>query len=437
MKFSIRILLVILALFAVSCVEIDNPGTGSNTGSVENPGNGNNISGNSGTNNNTGGGNSGNTGNNGGGNNGGGNSIPANLSSILCFTAAEANSDVSFFCMKLSPVPNFVQSPYSKLEYSTNGTDWIDYSWNKTIYLKNVGDKVYFRGDNDVFYTDDYPIMASISGQVKASGSIMSMLDKNTKKDRVPNGAFRKLFYGAKGLISAPELPATILGDYCYAEMFRGTGLVTAPDLPATSLSKGCYHSMFELCRDLVNAPKLPATMLDDWCYSYMFCDCYSLKIAPELPAKELKDHCYCMMFYGCSNLIQAPKLAATSLGRECYCHMFADCTSLEEAPDLPATTLPDSCYEGMFEGCSALKRAPVLPAITLSDSCYEDMFKSCYRLSYIKMMAVDISAKDCLKEWVNWVSTSGTFVKNQAAKWNVTGHSGVPEKWTVQFESN
>ena len=37
---------------------------------------------------------------------------------------------------------------------------------------------------------------------------------------------------------------------------------------------------------------------------------------------------------------------------------------------------------------------------------------------------------------WVNGVASTGTFVKNSAASWDVTGNNGVPNGWTVQTAS-
>lgn len=34
---------------------------------------------------------------------------------------------------------------------------------------------------------------------------------------------------------------------------------------------------------------------------------------------------------------------------------------------------------------------------------------------------------------WVNNVSSTGTFIKNPEATWDVTGANGVPSGWTVQ----
>ena len=38
---------------------------------------------------------------------------------------------------------------------------------------------------------------------------------------------------------------------------------------------------------------------------------------------------------------------------------------------------------------------------------------------------------------WVRGVASSGTFVKNVAATWNVTGVHGIPEGWTVETATN
>jgi hypothetical protein len=113
---------------------------------------------------------------------------------------------------------------------------------------------------------------------------------------------------------------------------------------------------------------------------------------------------------------------------------MFKNCTSLTAAPALPATTLAVDCYSGMFYGCTSLTAAPALPAATLANDCYFQMFKSCTSLNSITMLATDITASFCLYEWVSGVAASGTFYKNSAATWNVTGTNGVPPGWNVEI---
>lgn len=125
-------------------------------------------------------------------------------------------------------------------------------------------------------------------------------------------------------------------------------------------------------------------------------------------------------------------KLPATTLAENCYSYMFYGCTLLATAPELPATNLADYCYQDMFKGCTSLTAAPVLPATTLAENCYLHMFDGCTNLNYIKMLATDISATDCLYEWVRDVASAGTFVKSKDATWRELGYSGVPSGWTV-----
>lgn len=139
-------------------------------------------------------------------------------------------------------------------------------------------------------------------------------------------------------------------------------------------------------------------------------------------------------LFFGCSDLTTAPALPATSLADLCYTGMFRGCTSLTTAPALPATTLANSCYALMFYGCTSLATAPTLPATTLKDYCYQYMFYGCSELNSITMLATDISASDCLLRWVSDVAETGTFYKNSAATWNVTGNNGVPSGWDVEI---
>lgn len=125
--------------------------------------------------------------------------------------------------------------------------------------------------------------------------------------------------------------------------------------------------------------------------------------------------------------------LPATTLAESCYNGMFNGCTSLVNAPALPATKLAEYCYSSMFASCTNLKTAPVLPATSLWIGCYMRMFEGCSKLNYIKMLAMDVSAMNCLYGWVSGVASSGTFVKNKYATWNVTGVNGVPSGWTIQ----
>lgn len=376
------------------------------------------------------------------------------------------------------------------LEYQVNDGPWSSYTIGDIVALAD-GEYVSFRagaGGNAMFsfYDRYYSFNMTGGGTIVASGSVMSLLNQSESTDLSPTCSFSHLFYNCTRLITAPELPATTLTNFCYYSMFEGcTNIMVAPELPATTLKPGCYEKMFYGCISLATAPTLPATSLADECYRRMFSgctslttatvlpattlaeDCYfemfadcpnlaaapelpattlaegcymqmfagtNLTTAPELPATILENKCYYGMFSGCTNLTTAPALPATSLAECCYEYMFSHCISLATAPELPATTLADYCYMNMFMNCTNLTTAPDLPANTLVEGCYEQMFYGCSKLNYVKALFTTdpLSVSYSTTDWLYGVSGSGTFVKSGSASWDVTGTNGVPSGWTV-----
>jgi len=286
-------------------------------------------------------------------------------------------------------------------------------------------------------YNTVVPVPGVISETSKISGNnckIRVATNLILPATTLASRCYQYMFRGNTSLTAVPELPATTLATYCYYFMFNGcTGLTTAPELPATTLAYSCYGNMFNGCTGLTTAPALPATTLADYCFVRMFNGCTSLTTAPELPATTLTSDCYEYMFSGCTSLTTAPELPATTLANACYDYMFNGCTSLTTAPELPATTLANACYHYMFNGCTSLTTAPELPATTLVSACYDYMFNGCSNLSYIKAAFTTTPSSIYTSNWVSGVKATGTFVKNSAASWDVTGVHGVPSGWTVE----
>ena len=351
------------------------------------------------------------------------------------------------------------------LEYKVDDGAWADYTIGLVVSLTD-GQELSFRAGasgNSSFSqsnTDYYKFTFSGSGEVAASGNIMSLIERTGSLTIPSSCCFIKLFSGCNRLTAAPELPATTLTDRCYASMFSECYLLTAaPELPATTLTDECYASMFYKCYVLTPAPELPATTLAYGCYSSMFSGCYLLTTAPELPATTLARQCYSSMFQDCANFTTAPTLPATNLAQECYLAMFKGCTSLETAPSLPATTLAvecyaymfhgctsltsapyilpattltANCYHHMFYGCTSLTTAPILPAPTLALYCYQMMFNGCSSLNYVKALFTSTPVDTYTSSWLSGVSASGTFVKSKDATWNTRGADAVPTGWTI-----
>ena len=294
-----------------------------------------------------------------------------------------------------------------------------------------------------LFYNNKYIVDASnlrLSYTTLADDCYISMFGGCTSLTTAPalpattlaNECYDGMFYNCSSLTTVPELPATTLSSSCYSGMFSGcTSLTTAPTLPATTLASKCYSVMFYGCSKLTTAPALPATTLADYCYQSMFYGCTSLTTAPALPATTLANKCYSSMFGGCTSLTTAPELPATTLADYCYDGMFYDCTSLTTAPSLPATTLVPSCYNQMFYGCTSLTTAPELPATTLADYCYYNMFYGCSKLNSITVYANDISATNCISDWLSGVASEGTFNNYGSATYTVDSPSGIPTGWS------
>ena len=151
------------------------------------------------------------------------------------------------------------------------------------------------------------------------------------------------------------------------------------------------------------------------------------------------KGYAFFELFKECTTIknVSSNFLPATILSTYCYGNMFYNCTSLTTPPQLSATTLSNACYRGMFRG-TLLTTAPELPATTLVSNCYNRMFYACSKLNYIKAMFTTTPSSSYTAYWVSGVASSGTFVKNKNATWDITATStnyyiGIPSGWTVQ----
>lgn len=146
-----------------------------------------------------------------------------------------------------------------------------------------------------------------------------------------------------------------------------------------------------------------------------------------------------CSLFRG-SNVVSASDLILpiTDLTKynvlSPYASMFNNCTKLKYAPQLPATTLSQACYAYMFDGCTELISAPDLPAQIPTSNSYYMMFNMCSSLNYVKCLRTNFSYNST-ENWLNGVSSTGTFVKASSASWNRNTGSytrGVPVNWTI-----
>ena len=325
----------------------------------------------------------------------------------LCFTASQANSTV-----RLDKVGT---PPTISLEYSTDKKNWTEYTWSgntgATITLANIGDKVYFRGNNSVFSKseNDYYVF-SFSYPTHASGNIMSLIDKTCESVTIPV-------------------------DYCFCSLFLNGKLTEPPKLPALYLRSSCYLKMFMKNYSLSIAPELPAMNMLDSCYKQMF-ESSSIKFAPELPATGLADNCYYSMFSD-SYVIYAPRiLPATTLANSCYMLMFNNCRRLITVPILPATTLTDSCYRSMFSGCNNLKVPIEIMATVLKPTCVYNFIPRGVEKVTVHFTSFGTDpiyvGNPLTMQWMVDSGSKGVFECPSALDCSTRDASHVPAGWTI-----
>ncbi len=189
---------------------------------------------------------------------------------------------------------------------------------------------------------------------------------------------YEGMFSSCVCLENAPSLPATELFGFCYREMFLNCrSLIKAPFLPAIKVGLNSYKRMFKDCKSLKECQdELPATIIMNESYCEMFSGCVSLIKAPNILATTIGERSCSRMFYGCSSMTKAPDiLPATTLDVGCYEWMFYGCSSITRAPVLPAHRIVDESYCYMFDGCSKLNNIKCM-AIYSSWNCTESWVK-------------------------------------------------------------
>ena len=327
-----------------------------------------------------------------------------------------------------------------KLYYSINDRHAVNFTeWDfSSITLENVGDRVYFYGENTTALSNlsSYSSKFTGTGKQKVGGPMITLysvtnqsgverlgydgLFQNNKavidaseliipsyvsSGKVYTPKLNSLFSGCSNLVNAPVLPeadavsangwesmflncsslteapdishVVSLGNSGMSAMFAGTAIVTAPEFNAslTRVNQSGCQMMFANCKQLKTIVNLPFTDVRTRGCLEMFLNCISLLSTPEIYVTRVETESLRMMFDGCTSLRSTTsRLPAKSLAKGCYANMYQDCNKLTVAPELPATTLAESCYSWMFLNCD-IREVPSLPATTVYRYSYEYMF--------------------------------------------------------------
>ena len=113
------------------------------------------------------------------------------------------------------------------------------------------------------------------------------------------------------------------------------------------------------------------------------------------------------------------------------FASMFSNSKLIHASNLVLPITLAPWCFSTMFFRSSVID-SPKLMAPTLVDHCYNSMFGYCSSINNVTCLATSgINTNDSTRNWLQNVSSTGTFIKSSAASWP-TGNSGIPSGWTV-----
>lgn len=286
-------------------------------------------------------------------------------------------------------------------KFNTQG-EYDNYLLSTEFVLPNVclaGDKVYY-------HTADMKLLPLF---VEAIEPLTVSFSVNPIEYSLDNRTWQTLSVGA----STPTIGA---GKRVY---FRASGLTaTSADGVGTFSTTGMFNVGGNIMSMAYGADFKDKTEIST---NYAFFRLFRLTTVVDasmlqLPAMSLSDSCYEAMFAGCTNLEKVPtRLPALLLAKRCYASMYWGCSNLEVGSDLPATDLTGTTF------------------------CYNSMYTNCSKLRYLKAMILtpppnNVSTYGAQTgNWLKDVASSGVFVKNSEATWNVRGEHGIPNGWTIE----
>jgi hypothetical protein len=127
----------------------------------------------------------------------------------VTFTAEEDGSSIGL--TKLST--------NQTLEYSTDTSTWNTFDTTTNISL-NSGDKVYVRGILSADNSDTDYTKFKMTGKIAASGNCNALWNYQDLNAPLKAYCGKGMFSGCRSLTTAPELPAVVLTEGCYYNMF-------------------------------------------------------------------------------------------------------------------------------------------------------------------------------------------------------------------------
>jgi hypothetical protein len=140
--------------------------------------------------------------------------------------------------------------------------------------------------DNQVVYSIDLPSAEGCYYHMFENCRALRTAKINLNTNSITTACFDGMFKGDFNLWNGPKLgeATTTVAPWCFHSMFEGccnfSGKVSGNNkLTANNLAEGCYAAMFKGCGSMSAGPYLPATIMVNQCYNEMFSSAYFFKV--------------------------------------------------------------------------------------------------------------------------------------------------------------
>ena len=381
--------------------------------------------------------------------------------------------------------PNGVSLPQNAFTNLFNGDLYLTDASNLVLPATRLSNYCY---SNMFYYCTALTVTPTLPATTLAQNCYYNMFSECTSLTTAPpvlpatslaEGCYYFMFYHCTSLTTAPTLPAPTLVTQCYQQMFSGcTSLnsVTtyAEDISATDCllewlfnvaSAGTLHNLGRAPYPTNSRSGIPSGWTEDKPLDFFYIknvDSQSGNVSFTFEGTPSYDTIQQIEWSKDRNNWTSVTLTANttnnvplnsgekvyfrnsngkcSQGSSAYLKFGSDrniniggniYTLLDYTNE--NVSLPQYAFAGLFIGNNKLLDASklVLPWTTLSDGCYNQMFYGCSSLNEVTTYAEDISATDCLTDWLGDVASSGTFYNNGNATYTIDSASGIPIGWT------
>lgn len=283
-----------------------------------------------------------------------------------------------------------------------------------TVLFKNVPSSI--SSDDGTGY---FKVTVANGGGVYVHGNIMSLLYGDDFENKV------------------------VVPDYAFIDAFKAVPIIGVEKglLPALKVGSLAYHKLFYGQKNFTEYPDLPATDIGESCYAQMF-DFAGGVPMQELCAKNLSYCCYDNMFYN-SNITQSPIIYINgNIGQKAFSSMFS-ASNIRRMREFRVNnwsgfmSVNVELFKRTFANCIYLTEVELPPFSAIdSSNVFVETFQNSHSLRRIKFIVNDNSVirLDAFKDWVSGVAEEGVFVTTSYVKSILpVGVNGIPEGWTVE----